>query len=36
MGLTVEGEGEAEDVHHDLPGVELGVLGIELVQWFAH
>ena len=34
--LTVEGEGEAEDVHHDLPGVELGVLGVELVQWLAH
>ena len=34
--LTVEGKCEAEDVHHDLPGVQLGVLGVELLQRFAH
>ena len=33
---TIEGKRETEDIHYDLPGVQLGVLGIEFVQWFAN
>lgn len=34
--LTIERECQTKDVHHDLPRVQLGVLGIELVQWLAY